>query len=149
MTHPELNSKMAQAHTADLRRRAATLRRTGSTSGTATNLLDAVPLTIRFAGAHDEAPLAALAALDSSPALMLPALIAEVEGQPRSALSLADGRVIADPFHPTAELVALLHARAEQLTERPRGDLASALRAALRMLRAVRLELRWLGPGGR
>ena len=53
-----------------------------------------------------------LAQLDSRSPLAGPALVAEVDGQPRAALSLRDGAVVADPFAPTSELVGLLQMRA-------------------------------------
>jgi hypothetical protein len=43
-------------------------------------------------------------------------LIAELDGRLLAALALSDGRVVADPFHPTADLIDLLRARANQLT---------------------------------
>jgi len=67
-------------------------------------------LTLRFAFPDDEAALARLAALDSSEAPAMPVLLGEVGGQLRAALSLADGAVVADPFHPTVALVELLRA---------------------------------------
>jgi hypothetical protein len=57
-------------------------------------------------------------------------LVAEVDGQALAAISLADGAVIADPFHLTGDLVALLRVRAAQLQAQPQ------LRA--RMLRSAR-----------
>jgi hypothetical protein len=111
-----------------------------------------VPVTIRYADSLDETALATLAALDSAEALTLPALVAEVEGELRASLSLIDSIVIADPFHPTVELVALLQTRAQQLALEPRAGLLARLRAPLRLARAVRLELRdfelrerWIG----
>jgi hypothetical protein len=101
-----------------------------------------VAVTIRYADSLDETALVMLAALDSADALALPALVAEVEGELRAALSLIDSAVIADPFHPTVELVALLHTRAEQLALDPRTGLRARFRAPLRFVRAVRLELR-------
>lgn len=77
------------------------------------------PVTLRFAFPDDAEALARLAVLDSSEAPALPALLAEVDGQLRAALSLADGAVIADPFHPAEALIELLHARARQLEGRP------------------------------
>ncbi len=77
-------------------------------------------LTIRFAHSYDAAALAALAQLDSAEPLVLPALVAEVDGGLRAALSFADSTVIADPFHPTSGLVDLLRIRARQLTAEPR-----------------------------
>ncbi len=59
--------------------------------------------------------LARLAVLDSSEPPAQPMLVAEVDGELRAALSLRDWNVVADPFLPTAALVDLLRARAEQL----------------------------------
>ena len=73
------------------------------------------PLTVRRAHAGDSAALAALAALDSAPIPQAPALVAEVGGRLLAALPLAGGPAVADPFLPTAELVALLRLRAQQL----------------------------------
>jgi hypothetical protein len=56
-----------------------------------------------------------LAELDSSPCPAGPVLVAAVAGQARAALPLNGGPAIADPFHPTAELVSLLEMRAAQL----------------------------------
>ena len=72
-------------------------------------------VTLRFAFPDDQPALWRLAALDSADVPAEPVLIAEVNGEARAALSLADGSVIADPFHRTVELVALLRARATQL----------------------------------
>jgi hypothetical protein len=41
-------------------------------------------------------------------------LLAEVGGEVRAALSLSDGVVVADPFHPTAALAVLLRTYARQ-----------------------------------
>jgi hypothetical protein len=79
--------------------------------------LPAVPaVTIRHAFPDDALALMRLAALDSSDPPAQPALVAEVEGELRAALSLRDAHVIADPFHRTRALVDLLLARAGQLT---------------------------------
>ncbi len=80
-------------------------------------------LMIRPAYGDDYAELARLAALDSADHVPArPLLIAEVDGVLRAALSLADGSSIADPFHPSARLVALLraHAADEPAVVRPR-----------------------------
>lgn len=69
--------------------------------------------------------IARLAQLDSAPVPSPPLLVAEIGGELRAAMSLADGAVVADPFHPTRELVELLELRAEQ--ERPRGGLRERL----------------------
>ena len=44
-----------------------------------------------------------------------PSLVAEVDGEPRAALSLAGGQLLSDPFHPSAELGSLLELRRAQL----------------------------------
>lgn len=76
------------------------------------------PLTIRFATERDETAVTRLSALDSArvPAGLL--LLAEEHGDLRAALSLNDGRAIADPFHRTAHLVELLRAAASGATAR-------------------------------
>jgi hypothetical protein len=80
-------------------------------------------VTIRPAYPEDEPALRRLAALDSAAVPRAPFLLAEVEGELRAALSLADRRAIADPFRPTLELVALLrsYAAATAADARPHG----------------------------
>lgn len=84
-----------------------------------------IELTVRRAGHGDEIALVRLAALDSAAPLAGDVLIAEVGGTPIAAISLADGRVVADPFERTADIVELLRMRAKQLR-------APAARIALR-----------------
>jgi hypothetical protein len=72
-------------------------------------------VTIRHAGSQDAVALKLLAMLDSIGPLTGPVLVAESEGLVLAAIALEDGRVAADPFFPTADLVALLRARAERL----------------------------------
>ena len=93
-------------------------------------------LTIRYAFPDDAPAVAALAAVDSQPAPEGDVLVGEVQGQLWAAVSLATGQAIADPFRPTADVVALLETRARQLhaAARPRSRSAPAarLRTALR-----------------
>jgi len=77
-------------------------------------------ITIRPGYADDHLALVRLAALDSSPIPAEPLLIAEMDGELSAALSLSDGTSIADPFRPTAEIVALLRAHAAAATPAPR-----------------------------
>ena len=72
-------------------------------------------VTVRHAHVGDEQALARLAALDSREIPQGPALVAEADARILAALPLGSGRPIADPFVPTAELVALLQLRAAQL----------------------------------
>jgi hypothetical protein len=70
---------------------------------------------IRWAFADDAHALLRLAVSDGAEVPAAPVLVAEAGGQLRAALSLRDGRAVADPFHPTAALVELLRLRAAQL----------------------------------
>jgi hypothetical protein len=91
-------------------------------------------LTVRPAVASDLSELARLAALDSASPPRGPALVAEADSRMLAALPLGSGRPIADPFEPTAEIVALLQLRAEQLTraEGQRRGVGERLRSLLR-----------------
>jgi hypothetical protein len=72
-------------------------------------------VTVRRSDPGDESALARLAALDSTRPPRGPALIAEADSRVLAALPLGSGRAIADPFRPTAELVALLELRRMQI----------------------------------
>lgn len=65
-------------------------------------------IIIREATEDDAFALRRLAALDDRPALRSAALIAEEHGELRAAIELESGRVVANPFAPTAGLVELL-----------------------------------------
>ena len=54
-----------------------------------------------------------LAELDSRRAPGAPLLMAYVDGELRAALGLADGRMVADPFHATDDVVRLLRRAAD------------------------------------
>ena len=66
----------------------------------------------RLATDHDHDVIERIAALDSSTPIEGAALIGEIDGIPVAVLSLTDGRVVADPFRRTADLVAVMHRRA-------------------------------------
>jgi hypothetical protein len=70
---------------------------------------------IRQATIDDQAVLERLAGLDSQQPLRGPALIGEIDGTPAAAISMADGRVVADPFKLTAQLVPVLMMRRRSL----------------------------------
>jgi hypothetical protein len=93
----------------------------------------AAPITIRLATPDDHRALTVLAALDSAEAAPRGrVLLAEVDGELRAALSLADGSTIADPFHPTLAIVELLRTHARALVARaPRTRRRLRVRAAL------------------
>lgn len=66
---------------------------------------------------EDQPSVRRLAALDSAAMPPGPFVLAEVNGRLRAAYSLIDDSVVADPFAPTADLVALLadHVRRARL----------------------------------
>ena len=73
----------------------------------------AAELTIRPARYADSPALERLAAMDSSRPLALGhVLVAEAEGRIVAAVSMHDGRAIADPFVPSADAVASLRLHA-------------------------------------
>jgi hypothetical protein len=83
-------------------------------------MTNTAPITIRRA--HPEEPgVLRIATLDSARVPAAPLLVAEVNGQVRAAVSIEDGRAIADPFHPTSDLLELLrtHAAASAGQVRP------------------------------
>jgi hypothetical protein len=89
---------------------------------------------IRQATDDDQRALERLAELDSQRPLSMPALIAETRGQPAAAISLADGRVIADPFEYTVVLQQLLRYRLGALQAYSRQpSLAMRMRELLRV----------------
>jgi hypothetical protein len=74
-------------------------------------------ITIRHSTAADRPRVIALAELDSRTAPEGEALLAEVGGELRAAVGIADGVAVADPFVPTDDIVRLLTIRAEQERE--------------------------------
>jgi hypothetical protein len=82
-------------------------------------------LTIRLASPEDADALLRLAVLDSAVPLRGHVLVAESDGVPIAAVSLANGAVTADPFEPTEHAVRVLRLRRYQLV-RQGGDVAPA-----------------------
>ncbi len=95
--------------------------------------MPAQSVLLRHATTADERMLRDLATLDSASLPSGPFLVAEVDGRPHAALSLADGTAIADPFKRTAELVELLraHGAAKASAVRRRRGLGRARRPRL------------------
>ena len=77
-------------------------------------------ITVRRAVSSDRSELDRLAALDSAKPPRGPALVAEADTRMLAAVPLGSGRPIADPFEPTAAVVAVLQLRAEQLEAAPK-----------------------------
>jgi hypothetical protein len=91
--------------------------------------------TIRPARESDEPTLAWLAALDSQAPIRRPALIGDVDGMPLAAISLVDGRVVADPFRPATGIATHLRLHRSGWRARERRDsIGAQLRAAIPFL---------------
>jgi len=109
-------------------------------------------ITIRRAVADDDASLVRLAQLDSKRLPSGSFLMAEVDGKAWAAIELESGEVVADPFHPTADLAEMLWLRATRIraVEQPglapkrgfRGITAGAARALSGQRKRVPAELR-------
>jgi hypothetical protein len=113
-----MSLQIAQEHIADLHRSAAA-QREAQVVAVEERKQAASVIALRRAGYDEAADLARLAALDSARPLEGEALVALVDGRLVAAISLADGRMIADPLAPTSEARALLHTRAAQLAQTP------------------------------
>jgi hypothetical protein len=109
--HPEIERQLAVERTQDLRRAGAAARLKAASP----RVTSAPAVVIRAARPDDGLALAALAVLDDMEPPMGDVLVAEVGGSIRAALPLDGSCAFADPFRRTADLVALLKARAAQL----------------------------------
>jgi hypothetical protein len=89
-------------------------------------------ITIRRGFGDDEADLLGLAALDSARPLEGDALVAEIAGEPWAAIELASGRVIADPFRASADIVDLLRLRLARMSGKERARRRRFARLRLR-----------------
>ena len=90
-------------------------------------------VVIRRATDADRDGVLDLAALDSAAPLAGDVLVALVGAEPWAAISLDDGRIVADPFRPSADASELLRLRAAHIAPR---TIAEPLRR--RVLRARR-----------
>jgi len=79
------------------------------------SMFSANAYVIRQATIDDQSTLERLAGLDGQRPLSGRALIGEIDGTPAAAISLADGRVVADPFQWTAQLLPVLMMRRRSL----------------------------------
>lgn len=84
-------------------------------------------LTIRRSRTSDAPAVRRVAARDSAAVPSEPLLVAAVGGEIRAAMSLADGAVVADPFYPSADLVAVLRVYAGQAVRAARSPTARTL----------------------
>ena len=104
--------------------------------------------SIRRTTEADEPALRRLADLDSQRPLEGPALIGEIGGRPAGAVSLADGRVIADPFQTTVHLRQMLHMRFDAFRAHSRTpSLPQRLRDLIGTVPATRVATSSSGAG--
>jgi hypothetical protein len=97
-------------------------------------------IILQQATAAEDSALRELSQLDSARTVSRPALMAVVDGTLIAAISLRDGRVVADPFAETEAAVALLRVRASALQTVPQrrsGHGRRGPRLALRPRAAV------------
>jgi hypothetical protein len=73
-------------------------------------------VALRLAQADDAGVLRLLAELDEEPELTGDALLALIDGEAVAAISLDDGRVVANPFVATSDATSLLKLRGHQLS---------------------------------
>jgi hypothetical protein len=105
-----------------------------ATSPTLFDSTDERTVVIRWAAEADRGAVADLAALDSRRPLAGEVLIALVGDEPWAAVAIEDGRVVADPFRPSAGAAELLRIRAGHL----RSALAERQASPRRLLRLRR-----------
>ncbi len=123
-----INAIAAAEHRADLHRAAARTYPHPSPQSSR-ELSPARSVVLRSAHADEGHVVARLAQLDDAPELEGQVLIALIDGEAVAALSLLDGRVVANPFVRTENAVALLRLRAKHLSgARPRRRFRPILR---------------------
>jgi hypothetical protein len=108
-----MSSAVAAEHTADLRRAAARGRAVPSALARRS---DEQAIALRLAQPEDDYDVSRLAQLDDAPEPIEPVMLAIVDGEAVAALSLSDGRLVANPFVATEKAVTLLRVRATQLS---------------------------------
>jgi hypothetical protein len=98
----------------------------------ATAITTAPSVLIRAARGSDGDALEHLAALDSATVPAGSLLVAEADGRVVAAIATSTGEAIADPFLPTADVIALLELRAAGASA-PHGRRRVAERLGLRL----------------
>jgi hypothetical protein len=112
-----MNILIAKDRIAEVERKAEAARRTAHVVEQPT---ETPVLALRLAAPDEAGELKRLAGLDSQRPLTGDVLVALLDGRLVAAMSLEDGRVVADPLVRTLEERALLQTRAAQLKRRPR-----------------------------
>jgi hypothetical protein len=129
--HPFFSESMVRSHSRELDRAVRDVYRVRPLTEAVHTTKE--PVLLRLATVGDAGAIERLATLDCAPVPASRCVVAEVGGTIVAALPLTGGKVIADPFRPTAHLVPLLELRAQQL-ETQSHDRRTGLRALVRAL---------------
>ena len=120
------------------RARASLARRLSTTHSERHTVFPGNAYVVRPATEDDQRALQRLAELDGQRPFAGPALIGEINGRPAAAVSLFEGRVVADPFQPTAALRQVLRMRRGALRAySSTPSLADRMRAAMQPFAAA------------
>jgi hypothetical protein len=114
MTSP--NVIVATEHQADLRGAAAGWRRASANQPRRMGVARPATVILRLVRRGEDQVVRELAALDDAPTPQGQVLLALIDGEAVAALSLLDGRVVANPFVLTQDAVALLRLCAKHLS---------------------------------
>jgi hypothetical protein len=120
--NPFLSKELAGEHIRDLREAARGARVRAEEQAPKRERVDR--LSVRPFAERDIDAIRLLAALDSKQMPTGAVLVAEQAGEVVAALPLDGGSVLADPFKPTADVVALLRLRADQLRKESTAPVA-------------------------
>jgi hypothetical protein len=110
-----INAAIAEEHRSDLLRDATARRLHRAAAPPADKPARMVTIALRLAADDETRVVRRLAQLDDAPELQGPVLLALIDDEAVAAVSLRDRRVVANPFVPTQDEVALLRLQASQL----------------------------------
>jgi hypothetical protein len=129
--HPFFSETMARSRERELDR---AVRNVFRTYDVPTTPPPKEPVLLRLTTVGDTEAIGRLAALDGMPVPDSRCVVAEIGGEIVAALPLRGGKVMADPFRPTAHLIPLLELRATQIAgqARHRTGLRGLVRALVR-----------------
>jgi hypothetical protein len=128
--HPLYSETIVRTRERELARAVRDIHRRQETPALRQPVKESVLLRLTTIGDADA--IERLAALDSAPAPDCRCVVAEIDGTLVAALPLRGGKLIADPFRPTAHLVPLLELRANQLAGSTQQQRPTGLRRLVR-----------------
>ena len=111
--HPFMSETMMRTRERELDRAAREVLRRQEIPAVRRN--EKEPVLLRLTTVSDSDAIERLALLEGMPEPDSRCVVAEIDGKVVAALPLRGGKVLADPFRPTAHLIPLLELRAKQL----------------------------------